>query len=154
REVYDRFEQRARSEHGFELRERTRPLRFAIQMALVAVWRSWGIIPDQVFGDGDGEAAAACVSGVLDADEVFRQLSAGERVAWPATTRPEARALIVDIGASLDVSSTVADVYVHGARLDLASWDAPWPRQKLALPTYPFQRKRYWVDPVVVPREA
>ena len=31
--------------------------------------------------------------------------------------------------------------------MDFAGWDRGYPRSKLALPTYPFQRRRYWMDP-------
>lgn len=41
------------------------PAIFAIQMALVAVWKRWGIQPAAVVGHSVGEAAAACTAGVL-----------------------------------------------------------------------------------------
>ena len=45
------------------------PAIFSIQMALTALWRSWGIVPDAVMGHSVGEAAAACVSGALDFED-------------------------------------------------------------------------------------
>lgn len=36
---------------------------FALQAGLVHVWRSWGIEPDVVFGEGVGQYTAACVAG-------------------------------------------------------------------------------------------
>ncbi len=41
------------------------PAIFALQMALVALWKSWGIRPAAVVGHSVGEAAAACTAGVL-----------------------------------------------------------------------------------------
>ena len=40
----------------------------------------------------------------------------------------------------------LAELYIRGATPDFAAFDAPWPRRKLALPTYPFQRQHYWIE--------
>ncbi len=41
---------------------------------------------------------------------------------------------------------SLAQLYVRGAPVELAALDAGAPRARLTLPTYPFQRSRYWVD--------
>lgn len=48
------------------------PTIFAIQVALVAVWRSWGIEPDAVIGQSMGEVAAAHVAGALSLRDAAR----------------------------------------------------------------------------------
>lgn len=48
------------------------PAIFAIQVALAALWRSWGIEPDAVVGHSVGEVAAAYVAGVLSFDDAAR----------------------------------------------------------------------------------
>jgi len=40
----------------------------------------------------------------------------------------------------------LGQLYVAGCKVDWASFDAPYPRNKLSLPTYPFERERYWLD--------
>ena len=38
---------------------------------------------------------------------------------------------------------SLAQLYVRGAPIDWIAFDRPWPRRRVELPTYPFQRKRY-----------
>ncbi|MCI0477318.1 MAG: acyltransferase domain-containing protein, partial [Anaerolineales bacterium] len=40
----------------------------------------------------------------------------------------------------------LAALYVRGAAIDWAGFDRDYVRRKVVLPTYPFQRKRYWID--------
>jgi len=44
----------------------------AIQIALTALWKSWGIIPDAVVGHSAGEMAAAHAAGVLSMSDALR----------------------------------------------------------------------------------
>ena len=37
-------------------------------------------------------------------------------------------------------------LYVAGAEIDWAGFDADYPRRRVALPTYPFQREHYWLQ--------
>ncbi len=39
-------------------------------------------------------------------------------------------------------------LYVSGSVPDFASLDRPWSRKRISLPTYPFQRTRYWITDV------
>jgi len=43
------------------------------------------------------------------------------------------------------LNTTAAQLYTAGVDLDWESFHAPHPRRRLPLPTYPFQRQRYWV---------
>ena len=45
---------------------------FAIQMALLELWASWGIEPDTVIGHSGGAIAAACAAGVYDLEDAIR----------------------------------------------------------------------------------
>jgi acyl transferase domain-containing protein len=56
---------------------------------------------------------------------------------WLCSLRPEAedwQALLHGLG----------ELYIQGIAIDWVSFDQAYGRQRLALPTYPFQRQRYW----------
>ncbi len=42
------------------------------------------------------------------------------------------------------VVKTLGGLYVRGVEVDWAAYDAPYERRRVQLPTYPFQRQRYW----------
>jgi acyl transferase domain-containing protein/surfactin synthase thioesterase subunit len=48
----------------------------------------------------------------------------------------------------------VAQLYINGLTPDFAAWDRPWQRRRLALPSYPFQRRRYYFEPQSKPQTS
>ena len=42
--------------------------------------------------------------------------------------------------------TSLAALYTHGVPIDWHGFDQPYQRHKVQLPTYPFQRQRYWID--------
>jgi acyl transferase domain-containing protein/acyl carrier protein len=44
------------------------------------------------------------------------------------------------------LSQSLSRLYLDGIAIDWQGFDRPYSRQKLSLPTYPFQRRSYWID--------
>ncbi|WP_438022408.1 amino acid adenylation domain-containing protein [Sorangium sp. So ce233] len=63
------------------------PAIFAIQVALAALWRSWGIEPDAVIGQSMGEVAAACVAGALSLEDAAQVICQRSRLVKQARGR-------------------------------------------------------------------
>jgi myxalamid-type polyketide synthase MxaB len=203
---------------------------FALEYALAQLWRSWGIEPVAVLGEGIGEYVAACVAGVLSLDDGLQRVVERERSLPHAAasdraaeltgaityTRPEIQVISSATGQPVDataiadaaywrnpyrqpadwqtsfsvlanqgytlieigVDANLADIakhctsgehvwlpslrqgqedwlvllqglstlYKQGVAVNWAGFDQGYPRQRVQLPTYPFNRQRYWID--------
>lgn len=53
-----------------------------------------------------------------------------------------------DTESCTSMLNTLGRLYVDGASPDFHAFDSYWPRQRLSLPTYPFQKRRYWITEI------
>lgn len=102
--------------------EVAQPAIFAMQVALAALWKSWGIEPEAVVGHSVGEIAAAHIAGVLSLEDAVRvvyhrsrlmqRVTGQGKMAAVGLTREQAETLIagyagLSIGAVNSPVSTV-----------------------------------------------
>ena len=119
------------------------PANFVLQVALSALWRTWGVEPAAIVGHSVGEVAAAYVSGALTLEDAIRvsyhrsrlqQTTAGAggmlAVGVPADT---ARAMIADMASHISIAALNApnSVTLSGDPEALQQLDAKLKEQKV-----------------------
>lgn len=50
-----------------------------------------------------------------------------------------------------ELVTSLADLHVHGVPVDFAGFDRPYSRRRVTIPTYAFDRQRYWAAPTPRP---
>ncbi|RKN08362.1 acyltransferase domain-containing protein [Streptomyces radicis] len=95
--------------------------RWAVSLALAAVWEALGVAPAAVVAHGEGEFAAAVVAGALSLDDAAGAVARGEAVEGLAT-RPSEVPLI--LGASLADAVTDALGQGHTRLVEVGSHPA------------------------------
>jgi len=119
------------AEHGVSLRsmlldpdhpghdrvELIQPAIWSVQVALAAMWQSWGVHPDGVIGHSMGEAAAAYIAGVLPLADAARVIVHRSRLV----------AQLAPPGAMLVTALSPQDAEQEAARwgLDVAAYHGP-----------------------------
>ena len=131
-------------------------LSFVVQYALVEMWHTWGIQPDSVVADGIGQTVVDCLSGKITLEVALQEMASQpgaippDSSVLPVPAQASAGDYVLNIDphhASWDaVLSELASLYSQGVAVDWQGVDQPYLRQRLILPTYPFQRQRYWSE--------
>ena len=44
------------------------------------------------------------------------------------------------------ILDSLGELYIHGVNVDWSGFDQNYTRRRISLPTYPFERKRYWIE--------
>jgi acyl transferase domain-containing protein len=91
---------------------------FAVQVALAALWKSWGVTPDIIVGHSLGEIAAACVAGALSHDDAVAIVCHRGRL----MRRAAGHGATAVVGLSVDVAR---DVVASEPLLSIAGTNSP-----------------------------
>ncbi len=156
------------------------------EYALLDLWKSWGITPDYVVGEGIGDTIAAIAAGIITLEEGLRLIAFADKPyqiesvareihyhepqigfmsSWTGQVIrkegltanywkphenirniPEGTLVISTQKSWNELLQTLALLYLNGIQIDWKAFDKPYNRKKVSLPTYPFQRERYWVE--------
>ncbi|WP_405922693.1 type I polyketide synthase [Streptomyces sp. NBC_00035] len=126
-----------------------------VEYSLAQLWMSWGVEPDAVIGIDAGWRAAGCLNGafgvdaMLDPTFVARGVENGDA---DARASGPLRLPLHPVAADLRepglpaLLSSVGRMWLAGVAVDWERFYAGRPVRRVALPTYPFERRRYWVD--------
>lgn len=95
------------------------PTLFAIEVALAALWRSWGIEPDVVVGHSMGEIAAAYVAGALSLEDAAWIICARSKL----LLRVSGKGAMAAVDLSLEQARIVASDY--NERISVAVSNSP-----------------------------
>lgn len=114
-----------------ERTELVQPALWALGVALAALWRSWGVEPDAVLGQSQGEIAAAHCAGALSLEESGRlsclraeliaRLAPPGAMAWVEQPPSDVSALLATVGgqaadAVLAVAESSGSAVLSGSR--------------------------------------
>jgi acyl transferase domain-containing protein/NADPH:quinone reductase-like Zn-dependent oxidoreductase/SAM-dependent methyltransferase/acyl carrier protein/short-subunit dehydrogenase len=113
------------------------PAIFAMQVALAALWKSWGVEPSAVVGHSVGEIAAACIAGIFTVEEAARVIALRARfmeecgrgegtMLAVGLDEEEARALIArhDRTVTISAFNGPRSITLSGARISLEAMAA------------------------------
>ena len=146
---------------------------FAASIAVAELWRGFGITPGLIVAEESTQLAAAVVAGILsesDAIEYLAKETDADRLTlhwersavdvqqgqWRAGTsdsvlwigEPERNdafdCVWASDGSRASILRAVAELYRSGASIDFREVHRARPQRMLALPTYPFDRRKYW----------
>jgi acyl transferase domain-containing protein/NADPH:quinone reductase-like Zn-dependent oxidoreductase/SAM-dependent methyltransferase/acyl carrier protein len=115
-EELGRTEESSRLQHT----EIGQPAIFAMQVALAALWKSWGVRPSAVVGHSVGEIGAACIAGIFTVEEAARIIALRARF-MEKCGRGEGTMLAVGLGEE----EALALIARHDRTVTISAFNGP-----------------------------
>ena len=97
------------------------PSIFAMQVALAALWKSWGVEPAAVVGHSVGEIAAACVAGIFSVEEAARIIAL--RARFMESNADAAKGTMLAVG--LPEEEALALIARHDRTVTISAFNGP-----------------------------
>ena len=97
----------------------TQPALFALQYALVELWRSWGVEPAAVLGHSVGEYVAACIAGVFSLEDGLKLIATRGRLMQELCEKGTMAAI------SADERRVAVEVESYGNDVSIAALNGP-----------------------------
>ncbi len=127
------------------------------QYALASLWLDWCLSPAYVTSDDACKQVASAFAGEIAIDDLLKAVENGTAIESIARRAPRiplsgptangSRLPVKITVASSDrnaIAETLARLFVAGASIDWRK--VAGGARRVSLPTYPFQRQRYWID--------
>nr|WP_274532251.1 type I polyketide synthase [Ktedonobacter racemifer] len=97
------------------------PTLFAIEIALAALWRSWGVEPDAVVGHSMGETAAAYIAGALSLEDAAWIICSRSKLAL----RQRGKGAMAAVELSLEQATALVKDNKYEERVSVAVSNSP-----------------------------
>ena len=138
---------------------------FIFEYSIAKLWISWGVEPDIFVGKGVGEYVAACCSGDMSVEDALRHITTKERGIFERAENAALKEVLEDsdqIVLEMDLGNIgllndndpaykcllmkLGKFWLAGGKIEFEKFYFQEQRHRIALPTYPFERKRYWIE--------
>ncbi|MEU3786084.1 SDR family NAD(P)-dependent oxidoreductase [Streptomyces sp900129855] len=127
---------------------------FALQYALAGLWQDWGLLPETYYAEGVGELVAGCLTGRHSLGQALAALERGTRSEPGPRVLPYGDLGTAHAGVVLTADgrtspqAALREAWLAGAEVDWTAFYRGERRHRVPLPTYPFEGRRYWLEPV------
>ena len=135
---------------------RFRPPRLPLLSNLFGRWFKPGEVPDAAYWRRHARQTvryADCLSALFHRDiSLMLEVGPGTTLTTMGRRVRESgqRTWLVSLSPGRDAWRTLlaslATLYCHGVKVDWIGFDQPYRRRRTTVPTYPFERQRYWID--------